>query len=160
MSDKYTAEQIERFWSKVDRKSDDECWNWTASIGRGGYGKIHLNRKTCRSNRVAWEIVNGVILNGLHVLHKCDNRTCCNPKHLFLGTNRDNIQDCMAKGRKTIPDASGEKNGHHKLTRAQVHYIRQRYAAGDITTYELAKEMGVKGAAIAKIIRFATWKNA
>jgi hypothetical protein len=89
----------EWFWSMVDIKEPDECWVWKAGLADTGYGGLsHLN-KTATTHVVAWELTNGPVPDGLCVLHKCDNRPCCNPNHLFLGTKKDNTQDMVKKGR-------------------------------------------------------------
>ena len=79
------------------------CWNWTGAIHRNGYGKFGRRdgdrQRTDGAHRVAWEVLIGPIPDGLHVLHKCDNPCCINPEHLFVGTNQDNVDDMMAKGR-------------------------------------------------------------
>lgn len=85
---------------------------------------------------------------------KCDNRACCNPKHLFLGTHQDNMDDMKSKNRQ----ANGEKIGNHKLTRAKVDYIRSRFEMGGITKRELAQEMNVTDVLIGKIVRKEIWK--
>jgi hypothetical protein len=87
------------FWKEVYREDPNICWEW----GRAksvGYGSLVFNGKKASAHRVAYESVNGPIKNGLHVLHSCDNRACCNPTHLSLGTNKDNIIDSVRKGRR------------------------------------------------------------
>lgn len=88
----------ERFWSHVDKKSTDECWNWKNGLTSDGYGKFKAKYKTLIASRVAYYLTYGEYDKSLLVCHKCDNPKCCNPKHLFLGTNKDNLQDCAKKG--------------------------------------------------------------
>lgn len=107
----------DRFWEKVVKTAS--CWLWTGSAGGFGYGQLHsgtkYNRKLLRTHRLSWEIHNGKVPDGLCVLHKCDNPKCVNPDHLFLGTHKDNAQDCMKKGR-FVPGGYRRlthcKNGH------------------------------------------------
>lgn len=87
----------DRFWSRVSK--GDGCWLWTGTQRKDGYGSFHRNGKYLHAHRASWIINFGEIKNKLHVLHKCDVRNCVNPSHLFLGTNHDNILDCVAKGR-------------------------------------------------------------
>ena len=148
------------FWSKVDRSGGEStCWEWLNCINNWGYGELMVNRKKYRAHRFAWELVNGQIPSGLLVLHKCDNPKCCNPKHLFLGTHKDNMKDMAEKGRANPPRLSGEKHGQHKLTLEQVLYIRDRYAKGSITQAELGREMGVSDGAIGDIVTGRNWRT-
>ena len=88
-----------RVWEHIDKSGADECWLWTASKMRNGYGHIGVEGRTISAHRVAWESVNGPIPAGMNVLHTCDVRACCNPAHLWLGTQQQNIQDMADKGR-------------------------------------------------------------
>lgn len=90
----------ERFWQKVAKADGDACWIWTAAKFPKGYGKVAVekSRKVDGAHRVAWELTYGSIPIGLSVLHKCDNRPCCRPDHLFIGTQLDNMRDMANKG--------------------------------------------------------------
>lgn len=97
---------LERFWKFVDKKDEDSCWPWTGYIEYRRGVPINANFRDGKgiyqeSSRMSWEIHNGPIPDGLWVLHHCDFRICVNPKHLFLGTNSDNIADKVSKGRHT-----------------------------------------------------------
>jgi len=81
-----------RFWSKVDIKGPDDCWNWKAAL-RGEYGSFYLTRIERYAHRAAWILTNGEIPKGMDVLHKCDNKKCVNPNHLYVGTQVDNWRD-------------------------------------------------------------------
>lgn len=102
-----TPENISaKFWENVDKKSSDECWNWKLAPSSVGYGLVTLWQYKKTAHRVSYELHNGPIPDGLYVCHKCDNRRCVNPNHLFLGTQKDNIRDMIAKGRQYWPWAS------------------------------------------------------
>lgn len=148
---KYTPKDIQRFWSKIAITANpDKCWEWQSSKNDQDYGRFLFNRKSRAAHRIAWELTYGEIPDGLSVLHKCDNRKCCNPAHLFLGTHLDNMRDMVQKGRH-VP-CLGERHGMHKLTAEKVRYIRKRYAQGGILQRELADEMGVSRSTIGKAI--------
>ena len=165
---KYTPEQrISSFWNKVNKNGSipahcpelGNCWEWTACLTDNGYGLIGITKgKNLRTHRFSWELTYGTIPIGLFVLHKCDNRKCVNPTHLFLGTKRDNTIDMISKGRGGVPPVlKGEEIGTHKLTLEAVNNIRCRYVRGQITMQKLADEYGVHVSHIHRILHKVSW---
>lgn len=145
-----------RFWAKVDRRGEGDCWLWQAStIGRPTalYGQfvvtvapgkqVHLY-----AHRVAWELTHGPIGDGV-VLHSCDTPKCCNPNHLSLGTQADNMKDAAKKGRFSVPRPNHPKR---KLTDGQVDEIRM-LSAGGMRQNVLAQKFAVSTACISLIVR-------
>lgn len=147
----------ERFWEKVDKSLPGRCWEWNAGITIYGYGKfkILLNEKwrSMNAHRVAWLLVFGDILPGLEVCHSCDNRKCCNPAHLFLGTKAQNNADMITKGRQ----AHGCKIKASKLTPENVLEIRQRYLDGAESWASLARKYDVTKRTIGNVLQKKTW---
>ena len=101
---------MERFFTKVTKT--DSCWEWSAAKrGKSGYGAFKVDGKVVDAHRISYKIHFGEVPNGLCVCHKCDNRMCVRPDHLFLGTHSDNMKDCYKKGRMTLPTSSRFKKG-------------------------------------------------
>ena len=150
----------ERFWKYVQKT--DSCWVWTGAKAHGGYGVLSISRKQgiVRAHRLSWEIHNGPIPEGMDMCHTCDNPSCVNPSHLFLGTPHDNAIDMMEKGRDLEGRkrrARGEEHHRAKLTAAQVVAIRSEYAAGDTSTRKLATKYGVSRRSIMFILHRQQW---
>lgn len=147
----------ERFWSKVNIRGKNDCWNWIAG-GRGeGYGALNINNKIIDSHRVAWILINGEIPNNLYVLHRCNNRACCNPSHLYLGTQSDNMKDAYLAGINIIVTPRGENNHLSKLKSSEVSEIRNLLSLGK-RCCEICKEFNVNKRTISDIKNGRTWK--
>lgn len=164
-------------------RGQDQCWLWGASKTKKGYGRFKFEGRRQRAHRFAWQSMFGRIPAGLHVLHSCDTPSCCNPAHLFLGTNRDNMTDRNQKGRQAKGDRNGtrskpwtrprgenhpsitkpwsrprgERHSRSKLTWEQVQKIRQEYTRGVLSQNGLAVRYGVSRSAIEAIVQNRTW---
>lgn len=143
------------FWKKVDIRGKDDCWNWLGCIDKAtGYGKFRYNNvNNMLPHRVAYYITLGDIPDGHFVCHTCDNRSCCNPKHLFIGSPLDNVNDMISKGRNPI----GEKDGTAILTEKDVIEIRELLQKGKHTQVEIGKIYGVKSVTICAIKSRRNW---
>jgi hypothetical protein len=153
----------ERFWGKVDIREPGECWPWKGGIGKGGYGRFTLPGhfgKMVQAHRMADELANGPIPNGLFVCHKCDNPPCCNPSHLFRGTHAENLADMTQKGRRvSIPSrASGERNGGSKLSDMDVRCVRRLRDIG-LSQRAIGLRMGISQSQVGRIVRAEQWRG-
>jgi hypothetical protein len=128
-----------------------ECFEFTGSKDESGYGLIRFKGKVQRTHRVIWIIKNGPIPKGMMVLHKCDNPPCCNPEHLFLGSQDDNMKDMVSKGRQA--DQSGERNGNSFLTKEVIKNIRKENG----TLVSVAKKFGIGKSTVSLIRRGEYW---
>jgi hypothetical protein len=143
-----------RFWIKVETGEPDKCWEWQSWL-TNGYGGFKYKGLNYRAHRFSYELKYGKIENGLFVCHKCDNRKCVNPNHLFLGTQLENTVDMVNKGRHP----KGEIHGHAKLTEIEVLEIRDKYATNNYTQQQLGDEYNVSHVHISDIINKKKWKH-
>jgi hypothetical protein len=169
----------ERFWSKVNKLGEDECWEWIGALS-GGYGAFKYNKGSI-AHRYSYMLHNNLqeIPKDMCICHKCDDPSCVNPKHLFIGTPKDNVRDMIEKGRmingmkgkrhkkETLDVLSklskGRKAGikHHnvKLTEEQVKDIRSLYSTGKYIQQSMADFFGINNSAISKIINRKSWHH-
>ena len=141
---------LENFEKRVQKT--DSCWMYLGPPDSSGYGQTMVSGLS--AHRLAYRLYVGPIPPGLVVRHKCDIRLCVNPAHLTVGTQKDNIQDAVAKGRM----ASGERNGKAKLSEKDVSEIRQLYQSG-YTQQKLGKLYNVAHSTIGRILSSTTWKG-
>lgn len=146
----------DRFWAKVEKKGKDECWEWTACKDYQEYGVFWLAPKNKRAHRFSWTLHCGKIPDGLCVCHHCDNPSCVNPAHLFVGTTVDNTQDSVQKGRRQ----QGEAHANSKLTEEMVLQIRCDYENMiKKSVYKLTGKYGVSHVTIHRIVTRKTWRH-
>ena len=156
------------FWLKVARhKSSEECWPWQGYKYPNGYGQVGSKKYGSRyAHRAAWLITNGSIPAGHFVCHRCDNPSCCNPSHLFLGTPADNSKDMVNKQRS----ATGERNGMHNnplgVNRGKRNHsakltddlAMQVFQAGG-TQREIGERFGLSQTQVGQIKRKVNWRH-
>lgn len=138
--------------------NDKLCWIWNSVKSQCGYGQISVEGKAVRAHRFSYLIYHDKIPKGKFVLHVCDTPLCVNPNHLFLGTQKDNVQDCISKGRFTV----GSRNGISKLTEKDVIKIRSlygKYGHKGLVQRKIAKMFNVSRILISDITRRKTWKH-
>lgn len=147
-----------RLWSRIDKRGPDDCWDWTGAHTPAGYGVISRNGSATTATRVVYELTYGPIPNGLIVCHTCDNPACCNPTHLWIGTNADNSDDKVSKGREGHPDNRGEHNPRASLSNNDVIAIREANRNGE-NLASIAARYNLQKPAIWKIVHRLTWNH-
>jgi hypothetical protein len=175
-----TVPLADRLWARVDKRpGPDGCWLWIGATAGRGYGVIGYQHRMLYTHRAAYMLTYGPIPNGLAVCHRCDVNypvgdvtycRCCRPDHLFLGTNLENQQDMLAKGRGPVGDRNGarkhpdrmqrgEQRWCAKLTDEQVLAIRAEYIPYRVSYPVLAKKYGVSPLSVYYIVKRITWKH-
>jgi hypothetical protein len=143
----------ERFWSKVDRRGDDECWPWIGGFGTRGYGQINVDGKNVGAHRIAYLLTTGESIAGFVIRHRCDNPPCCNPGHLHRGSQQDNVADAVRRRRH----AHGETCGRAKLTAVQARALLVAPSRADALA--LCASFGVSAATADDIRAGRSWKS-
>lgn len=156
------------FWLRV-RKTDG-CWYWTGARLPAGYGYFRLRGHRWYAHRYAWTLAFGPPPDDRLVCHHCDTPSCVNPTHLFVGTQQENVQDMIRKGRMALGDRHGTHThpervcrGSHapwaKLTEAHVQEIRRRYPADGLSIARLADSMGLPRSRVAHVVLGESWRH-
>lgn len=149
-SHKFTARDRERFYAKISKTTTETgCLEWMGARTQKGYGVWAVRGTRTTAHRVAWEMVNGPIPDGMYACHKCDNPACCRVDHLFLGTPEDNQRDMDNKGRRVRVTV---------LTQAQVDEIRSGKFSG-CSTREIARHFGISKSHVHRILRRENWAH-
>lgn len=150
----HDTKTLTRFNKKHIPEPNSGCWLWEAAVSSEGYGQFYLEDKLRGAHVTSFILYKGPISEGMQVCHKCDTPLCVNPEHLFLGTKKDNMLDCISKGRRQ--DASGENNPFAKLSSNTVRAIYR--AAG--SQREIAKRFGISQSHVSRIKRQEVWVDA
>ena len=166
----FTPEFTRKFWSNVPNQPTEGCWEWTGFISVSGYGYNGSHKHERKAHRIAYELTHGHgSARDLCVCHRCDNRRCVRPDHLFLGTaadnNKDRAQKCRSGYRdpdkaffRTVPPI-GELNIKAKITADTVQSIRHAYASGNESQQRIADRFGLRQTQVSRIIRREHWKH-
>ena len=148
------SSDYKRFIAKITFGGDNECWNWTGYVRPNGYGGGFTSNETRPgTHRVAYETWVGEIPDGMIVRHTCDNRLCCNPRHLLAGTHQDNVDDMVERGRQS----RGEKNANAKITAEIAQQIYDEYATSGKTKEQIGEEFGVSQPTVKSIWAGRNW---
>lgn len=145
----------ERLWSRVDSSGGTyACWPWMGARFHFGHGAIKVNGRPWGAHRIAWELENGPVPEGQNVQHICDNPPCCNPRHLYVGTPRENGRDMAIRNRVR----RGEQAPNARLTESIVLTARRRCAAGE-EIREIARDFEVAESVLGRAVRGVTWAH-
>lgn len=149
-----------KFQSRIDKRGPNDCWLWTGGINKfTGYGRAMYRRRRIPAHRYAFMLANNIehLEKWQFVCHKCDNPPCCNPNHLFLGTQADNMQDMLSKGRDNY--CRGERSPSRKLSWEQVQAVKSMAEAGELSQREIARQFDIHQVTVSKILNGIRWRR-
>ena len=146
---------FEQLMKSIEYDTNGGCWIWSRCVHIQGYGYVNYNKKVHKTHRLFYELFNGSFDTNLHVLHKCDIPCCVNPNHLFLGNNKDNVNDKVKKNRQWRP--TGEKNHHNNFKESDIVLIRQMKETH--SQKQISEHFSVTKSAIKHIISGRSWKH-
>ena len=155
------GDDVRRFWSKVNKNGPTQphmttpCWLWAGQLLKDGYGMFPVGKQNLLAHRYSFFLAHGKFASPM-TLHKCDVRSCIRPDHLYSGTQKQNVEDMLKRGRG--PKLKGESNPKSVLTEQDIRTIRGRLAKGDFQ-YVIAKDYGVRQCTIGKINTRQTWAH-
>lgn len=154
---------VERLLAKIDQRGPEECWPWTAGVGSAGYGIFWIDGQCINASRATYILLVGPLGPDEEALHRCDNPICCNPGHLFPGTQGDNVRDCRQKGRATSQLEANGPAGHPrynaKLTPEVVAEARRLHYEQGVSQSEIARQLGLSSSSISRAVRGESWEH-
>lgn len=157
----------DNFWARVGSPAGDKCREWLGHAHHTtGYGVVGAGGRLWQAHRLAWTYAKGPIPAGMFVLHRCDNRRCCNPLHLFLGTQKENMDDMRSKGRG--PRTRGADNANAKVSPDVVreirdmfdrHWVRGKRQVGGVNFLNIGRRYGISDTQVRNIVFRVSWKE-
>ncbi len=148
-----STNRIARFWRDIDKRGPDDCWPWLGTKTLGGYGTVNIDGWRTTAHRVVYALRYGRPINRrLVIMHSCDNPACCNPAHLSLGTQKENLNDMRTKGRVGDCANWGDQHGMCRIPDARVWEVAELYKSG-MSQQKIADYFGVGQSQIGRILR-------
>lgn len=155
--EKKREEAERRFWSNIDRRGPQECWPWLAGT-TCGYGQIRFRKEKLGAHVLSYRLAHGPVPSGRMVLHRCGNRICCNPNHLYAGTYAQNTNDAVRHGTHKCGFGLGDQHNSARLRAVHIPLIREAIQRGE-SQRAIGRKFGVTQQTIGAVARGYTWKH-
>ncbi len=157
----YTDDEFKELFQQsydiVQRAYETPCWEWKFYRVQDGYGQVRYKGKDLGTHKLSWMLHKGEVPDGFKVCHHCDNPPCVNPGHLFVGTNKDNIDDANRKGR--LARLAGSLNGWARMDEARVSAMRKEWVPYKMPAWKLAEKYGLSLTQTERILRHEAWAH-